>query len=510
MAEPRRDGAMRTLVHPAVAVLVPFAFLAALDALLRGGMIGAMAPRPAAGFRIVVLLAGAAETAIANFLQRERLGGFGARVRELVLVLAGAGLAAWLLSGRPFRGEPSPVAFEVLWPVLLAGAQWLLTLFVHQILRERELFLSLVEGRDGPALKLAAREAAGEAGGSAQGLARLRRMVVGFEAAVLVLLIGVYVGRAGEGGWWVPVAVGHEILGLLALSVLAAFTHEQSLLAAGISVDGRRLGGWIAGAAVSVALLTVAAAAIAGARPVLPLSILAALLAALSRFFTVERAPAVPPPPGSRPIEGGTGDGMRELLEQLARQETPAWLELLMKVLGYALAAAAALSALYFLLRPLLRRDTRLALRNLHPLAALRRALARFAALAIGMPRALGAWLREGRHEALAVLRAAAAGGRGGGVARMAPGPVRRGRASRPVREYVRLVRWGERHGVRFDRAEGPAEYAARLAVAVPSRATALAAAAAAFERIVYAAAPGPAEERELADLVRGVVRKGP
>jgi hypothetical protein len=43
----------------------------------------------------------------------------------------------------------------------------------------------------------------------------------------------------------------------------------------------------------------------------------------------------------------------------------------------------------------------------------------------------------------------------------------------------------------------------------VPSRATALAAAAAAFERIVYAAAPIPSDERELAALVRGVLRKG-
>ena len=37
-------------------------------------------------------------------------------------------------------------------------------------------------------------------------------------------------------------------LGLIALSVLAAFVHEQSLLAAGIPVDGRRLGGRIAAA----------------------------------------------------------------------------------------------------------------------------------------------------------------------------------------------------------------------------------------------------------------------
>jgi hypothetical protein len=422
---------MRTLVHPAVAVLLPFAFLAAMDALLRGGTIGAMAPRPAAGFRIVVLLAGAAEAASANFLQRERLGGFSARFRELVLVLAGAGLAAWLLSGRPFRGEPSPVAFEVLWPVLLAGVQWLLTLFVHQILRERELFLSLVEGRDGPALKLAVREAAGEAGGSAEGLAKLRRMVVGFEAAVLLLLIGVYVGRAGEGGWWVPVAVAHEVLGLFALSVLAAFAHEQSLL---VRASPRKPPGRPDRGAAADRML---AAAPRGGHA-------AGLRCRSSRYpprsagSSRSTRPAEPPPASSRPAEGP--DGMREMLEQLARQETPAWLALFMKVIGYTLAAAAAGAALYFLLRPLLRRDTRHALRTLHPLAALRRALWRLAVLTAGLPRALRVWLREGRREAAAVLRAAVAGGEGGGSARTTPGPSRRGRASRPVRDYVRLV----------------------------------------------------------------------
>ena len=89
-----RLDAMRSLVHPAVAVLAPFAFLCAIDGLVRGALLGAVVPRPAAGFRLVVLLAGAAEAVSANFLQRERLGGFGARMRELVLVLAGSGVLA--------------------------------------------------------------------------------------------------------------------------------------------------------------------------------------------------------------------------------------------------------------------------------------------------------------------------------------------------------------------------------------------------------------------------------
>jgi hypothetical protein len=63
---------------------------------------------------------------------------------------------------------------------------------------------------------------------------------------------------------------------------------------------------------------------------------------------------------------------------------------------------------------------------------------------------------------------------------------------------------------VRFDRAEGPGEYASRLAAAVPARGPDLAAAAAAFERIAYSATAAPSVERELSALVRTIVRRTP
>jgi hypothetical protein len=515
MAE-RKSGrlaSMRSLVHPAVAVLAPFAFLCAIDGLVRGALLGTFVPRPAGGFRLVLLLAGTAEAVSANFLQRERLGGFGARMRELVLVLAGSGALLWLLSGRPFRGEFSPVAFEVLWPMFLAGVQWFLTLFVHTTLRERELFLSLVEGKEASALKLAAREASGEAGGSAEGLAKLRLMVVIFEAVVLVFLVLAYVARGGAGGWWVPVAVGHEAIGVFTMSLLAAFTHEQELLAAGIPAETRRLGSNAASSAAGLGVLFTAAIALAGARPVLPLSILAAILDAINRFFTVDRGP-VRLPEARSPASGDTGSGMREMLEALAARETPAWIAAAVKVLGWVLAAGAAAVALYFLLRPLATRDTRSMLRALHPFAALRRALRRVAAIAAGLPRAFAAWLRAGGREAVRVLQAATASGFGSATG--ASGGVWKGRRGagsrvpRSVREFVRIVRWGERRGVRFDRAEGPGEYASRLAAAVPARGPDLAAAAAAFERIAYAGTAAPSAERELSTLVRAIVRRTP
>jgi len=508
-----RLAPMRGLVHPAISVLVPFAFLCAIDGLVRGALLGSFVPRPATGFRVLVLAAGAAEAVCANFLQRERLGGLGARLRELVLVLAGVGALAWLLSGRPFRGELSPVAFEVLWPVFLAALQWFFTVFVHGTLRERELFLSLLVRKDGAALRQAVRDASGEAGGSAAGLAKLRTMVAIYEATVLMFLVFAYLAHDGGGGWWVPVAVAHEVAGVFAMSLLAGFAHEQRLLAAGVPVDTRSLGARAASSAAGLGILFAGAIALAGPRPALPLSILAAMLEALGRLFAFTRRPMAAP--AVRAPAGDAADGgMRAMLEALNARETPAWIATAVRVLGIVLAAGVAAAALYFLLRPLLVRDTRQVLRSLHPLAALRRALRRVATIVGAIPRAFLAWLREGGRGAIRVLQVVAAAG-AEPLATM-PGRPRRMRqragtsSSRSVREFVRIVRWGERRGVRFERAEGPLEYAARLAAAVPTRAADLAAAAAAFELVAYSGAGSPSAERELAARARAIVRRSP
>ena len=339
-------------------------------------------------------------------------------------------------------------------------------------------------------------------------------MVVIFEAVVLVFLVLAYVARGGAGGWWVPVAVGHEAVGVFTMSLLAAFTHEQELLAAGIPAETRRLGGRAASSAAGLGILFAAAIALAGARPVLPLSILAAILDAINRFFTVDRGP-VRPPEARSPASGDTGGGMREMLEALAARETPAWIAVAVKVLGWVLAAGAAAAALYFLLRPLARPR--------HAQHAARPAPARG-------PAARAETARGDRGRIAPRLRSVAAGGRAGGGPGAAgrdrhrvPDPTtgasggvgkgRRGagsRVPRSVREFVRIVRWGERRGVRFDRAEGPGEYASRLAAAVPARGPDLAAAAAAFERIAYAGTAAPSAERELSTLVRAIVRRTP
>jgi hypothetical protein len=78
------------------------------------------------------------------------------------------------------------------------------------------------------------------------------------------------------------------------------------------------------------------------------------------------------------------------------------------------------------------------------------------------------------------------------------------------VREFVRIVHWGERRGVAFEPSEGPIEYASRLAAAVPARGPDLAAAAAAFARIAYSGTAAPSVERELSALARSIVRRTP
>ena len=60
---------------------------------------------------------------------------------------------------------------------------------------------------------------------------------------------------------------------------------------------------------------------------------------------------------------------------------------------------------------------------------------------------------------------------------------------------------------MRFTAREGPMEYARRLALRAPQKASALHAAAALVEELIYGESPSGMSERALARLVDGIVR---
>jgi hypothetical protein len=515
----KRLPALSSLLHPAIAMLMPFFFLQGVDAVVRVGIFGGIFPAPPPGFLLVVLLVGLSRTVVSNILRRAKGGGLAPRVREAVLSFAAALAVLTLLSGRPFRGEWNPLQPDVIWPMLLLVVQWLMTLQAQDALRAREMFLVVVEGKTGHALAAAAHGASGQAGESVQGVEKLKRTAItGMVVTVLTYLV--YSGIAAHLAVNVPVAVSARILlealaGIVTMVVFNGFIEEQLCSARGIpravSSGSLRYEAPLAG----VGVLLLCSLALSGRASLLPMSLLARLLAFLRRFRLHVAFTA--PPPEAPPAQGATG-GMEEMLRALGtRTPSPLWQEI-GRILGIVAVVALAAAFAYFIVRPLLSRGALKAARRLHPLRLIARRLAGLYAFLTELPRAFSRW-RRGPGKAfgdipgsiLATLRESARNARRESArsARRNRHTLRAERAARnrAVHEFLRLARWGEKKGVAFTAAEGPMEYAGRLVGGAPDKAASLLQAGELFEELVYSPVPRAHGERDLARIVGGIIR---
>ena len=509
-----RLSMLRSSLHPLISVLLPFSFVQALDALIRGGIFQGTIPVPPPGFLLVVLAAGASRTVVSNALGARRIRGAFARIREALLTFASAAAVLLLLGGGPFHGDWNPFGPALIWPLILCGAQWLLTLQIQDALRPRELFLSLLGGATGHALVRAARDANGEATESQQNLRKLRGTTLLLEAFILVPFVLLVTARTivsapALSPWGTARVLIHVLIGCAAIVVFGHFSHDQVESAAGVNHDPgrdlRRIGGSLAGIGgiFIVALLFSVPPAVGS-------------LAALARFFiwllsllpvprSVVAAPEgnleqlIPSAP-SLPPTGPAHMGESDLLVQIFH------------VARIVIAVAAGIALIYFVLRPLFRRDTRISAGQMHPLRTLVRRLRSLARFLLKLPGAVSRWIRAPGRGFAAIPRAIVDSLRGAATGAKAPAVTAANRsrqraAQRAVRDFQRLARWGRKAGVAFTAAEGPAEYARRLEQAVPAKGFALQEAALLFEQLIYAEAPVAHSEQAFSRMVDGIVR---
>ena len=102
---------------------------------------------------VLLLLVGASETITGNLLYKERIAGIVPRLREFIFV-AGIGIFLVLL----FHGEVGRKDFNIgrikIWlPTVFLALQWFLSYFIHQKLREREIFLKFFEKPEGKRIR---------------------------------------------------------------------------------------------------------------------------------------------------------------------------------------------------------------------------------------------------------------------------------------------------------------------------------------------------------------------
>ena len=489
----RRLAVYRAAIHPTLALAIPFLFLVLLDRLLRLLVLDlVLAPNPP-GTVFVLLLTGAAQAAVANALKKEKVGSALPRMRELLVILILATVVFMATRGYLFAGDLVPLKAEVIYAQILVLIMWFASFGLHRAFREREVFLSLLIGKEGPQLRTAVRSYSTEATESVARMRQVKRVVIWFQTLILLALFVALLGGREIGTGLLLLVLLHLALGLTYTAVLNGYLEEQGYFGGGFvlppALRRRRVGT----ALLFVALAALVTWPLGGTEPPLPASYLGAFFAWLNDLLTPDQ------PLEARQTELRTGSSEplqerereRSQLMGEQREQSDLAARLFQAVLITVLLALG-LGLIVFLVRPLFSRDLGEMLRGFS-LAGLWRGFARglsqAAATALAALRRMLAAPRDvAERLAATVTRAARERRRQAQARRAVRNRLRHGAHGAAVRGFVRLVRWGERSGVPFRRSVAPLDYVRALGARLPERRAELEAVGVLFEELVYSA----------------------
>ena len=490
----RRLAVYRAAIHPTLALAIPFLFLVLLDRLLRLLVLDLVLPPNPPGMVFVLLLTGAAQAAVANALKKEKVGSALPRLRELLVILILAAVIFMATRGYLFAGDLVPLKAEVIYALVLVLIMWFASFGLHRAFREREVFLSLLIGKEGQQLRAAVRSYSAEATESVARMRQVKRVAIWFQTLVLVALFAALLGGREIDAGLLLLVLLHLALGLTYTAVLNGYLEEQGYFGGGFvlppSLRRRRVGA----ALLFVALAALITWPLVGAAPPLPASYLGAFFTWLNDLLTPDgplevrqselRTGSSEPPEDQRERDLSHLLGDQREQSDLAARLFQALLVTVLLALGMGL--------IVFLVRPLFSRDLSEMLRGFS-LAGLWRSFAR--ALAQAADTALGAWRRMlaaprdvAQRLAATVTRAARERRRQVQARRAVRHRLRHGAHGAAVRGFVRLIRWGERSGVQFRRSVAPLDYVRALAARLPERRAELEAVGVLFEELVYSA----------------------
>ena len=489
----RRLAVYRAAIHPTLALTIPFLFLVLLDRLLRLLVLDlVLAPNPP-GTVFVLLLTGAAQAAVANALKKEKVGSALPRMRELLVILILATVVFMATRGYLFAGDLVPLKAEVIYAQILVLIMWFASFGLHRAFREREVFLSLLIGKEGPQLRTAVRSYSTEATESVARMRQVKRVAIWFQTLILLALFVALLGGREIGTGLLLLVLLHLALGLTYTAVLNGYLEEQGYFGGGFvlppALRRRRVGT----ALLFVALAALVTWPLGGTEPPLPASYLGAFFAWLNDLLT----PDQPLEARQTELRTGSSEPLQERERERSqlmgdqREQSDLAARLFQAVLITVLLALG-LGLIVFLVRPLFSRDLGEMLRGFS-LAGLWRGFARglsqAAATALAALRRMLAAPRDvAERLAATVTRAARERRRQAQARRAVRNRLRHGAHGAAVRGFVRLVRWGERSGVPFRRSVAPLDYVRALGARLPERRAELEAVGVLFEELVYSA----------------------
>jgi hypothetical protein len=376
----------------------------------------------------------------------------------------------------------------LIYPLSAVLLQWLFSHGIHSGLRERELLLSALTGRRGGALRHTLRDSSYQAGLTIRVLRSIGAGVIAFQFLVVAALITAAVLKRSPTFLGTVTVTVHTLCGLLGIGTLHGFEEQQLLLGSGnplpSALERRRLffSLSVIGVIAALVLLTSRNASL------LPLSALIALFRKLASLLRFPAGPGLAEALQNTLIE-------RQRLYQAMRLSQPApppspLALLLVEVTRRLLRSLLGAGVFLFLVSPLLSQDFIDRLRELHPLAALRRRLFIVLGHAGRLWLHLLRWLRlSGARPALTVEEAPGDGAATSGRLKdPRPSVRKRLQMSRVQRAFLALIRWGERQGVPYRLHLTPAEYSDRLSEAVPTGSGQLAYVVEVFEEVMFSA----------------------
>ncbi len=451
-------------MHPLLAAATPLLFLLCMDAAARA----VLHPLPFPTLAIQLMLAFTAMEAVAmgNLLRDERAGFF-ARLRELLAVLALTyALAATIASvkTRAFvTGGP-----DFAYPLLFVLLQWTLTVCVHAALRERELLLTAIMGKEGEELLHKLREASLQAGLALGGLRSLKILMIAFQIQLFATLLTLLALRTPIGAWAILLFGAHALYGAFAMGLINMYRENQILLGEGIVVPGRFEAARIrASLAVLAVCLPIVLLASRNESP-LSLTLLSSLFDWMDRLIP-------------RLAANGVVERMRQylaiqrltqarILSSMPAAELNPAAVIFFEFLRRLLASAAGTGLYFFLVSPLFSEEFLDSLARHGLLAFLRRKLKSFLRFWAEAFLQLVAWLRSlgERRWGDGALRSEARREYARRSRGRAPSLRKRLQMDRVLKAFLLLVQWGQRHGVEYKGSDTPQEYALRLAPRIP------------------------------------------
>ena len=461
----------RTMIHPVIAILIPFLFLWTLYAVL-GTVIKVFSEIPGI-FPLLLFLVGVAETVVGNYLYKEKVGGFFPRLRELFVILVLSFLLLLLLTGDLFQFEArNLLRLRILFPMVCVIFSWSFTYFVHQKLRDRELFLKILMASSERDLTKTFREYHFEAGQTSDGLHSIRRLTIGFQIVIFVLVL---VGTALEAR--ITAAVGilvivHFVFGLIFVFSTNSMLQSQGLYGEGYLVPGfiqsRRF--WFAVLAIIVGCLIMIP--IVGDQPPMPSSILANLMAWLREKLTLKPVEITAKGPELRfsDIQDDAPKLPSVLLEGEIKKRNENLQNIIRTIIIALLIGIPSVAFLIALIAPLFRRSGG----KVHPLLSLWNWFSRFWGSIATAIRNMRSSFRKFKKRST-IKRSLLDNLFGGGRSEedeedrdKRPGFLRRLTLARNIKIFLRLIRWGEKKGARFAACLGPKEYLGNVGLKVP------------------------------------------